>query len=135
MDITSIERSDTHCVYLDHPATGEPLCRDDNGEQFWIEVYGTDSDHYIEVDRELQEKNLERIRRTGNIDHLNVNQGEAQALALLSKTVKAWNLQLGADYPEYTPELGKQVFSNPACRFIKEKVEVAQRNRANFFGS
>jgi len=120
MDLSSLFASDTAEVTIKHPKTGEPL-------DMVVTVAGNASEEYRKVRTELAKRRIESTRS------ITVEELETSAMRLLVACVKGWKgIQMaGVDYP-YSAANAKELLSNPGYFWLKEQIETAVGDVANF---
>jgi len=120
MDLSSLFASDTAEITIKHPKTGEPL-------DMVVTVAGNASEDYRKVRTELAKRRIESTRS------ITVEELETSAMRLLVACVKGWKgIQMsGVEYP-YSTANAKELLSNPGYFWLKEQIETAVGDVANF---
>ena len=120
MDLSSLFASDTAEIIIKHPKTGEPL-------DMVVTVAGNASEDYRKVRTELAKRRIESTRS------ITVEELETSAMRLLVACVKSWKgIQMsGVEYP-YSAANAKELLSNPGYFWLKEQIETAVGDVANF---
>lgn len=117
-----VETTKVHLV----DAEGEKLF-DEEGNAAQIELFGKASKQYKQALSALNRKNIER---KGKPQPYSVNV-EDSIEVLVAVTKAAYNFDMG-DGPIDTPAKFKELYSDPTLFFIKETVQEALEDNANF---
>lgn len=132
MDIANIgTAADTAVVSLYDPRNGQTL-RNDDGSDMTITVYGAESPAHKAVVREQQDRRMARMSKTGKAV-ITAAEIETNALEVVVRSVKDWNITLGGEKPKATREAVEKVLTSYS--WIRAQVEEGIFNSANFFQS
>lgn len=119
-------KKDTFPLQLVHPATSEPLV-DDEGNKVIINVYGTASKEYRDAVRAMQNRALKRGKKQATVAEI---QEEGVEL-LVAVSESAENLELDGQ-PVSSPASFRSLYSNPEYSWVREQVDAAVGEVANF---
>lgn len=116
-------------LQLEHPATGAPL-------PIWITVQGPDSDAYTNATRELGRNNAERAAR-GKRVIMAEEEKEAWTVDFLALLTVTWRAGEGVTiggqpFPAFSKSAAKTLYSDRRFPWIREQINRAIGNRANF---
>lgn len=131
-DIASIKKPDeTADMTLLNPyeEVPTPLMLDDD-TPMTITVYGHDSAHYRQAQRDIKNKALADAQKKKKVDATTIEKIEESALNLVSKCIKSWNIRLGDEQPDCTPENIVKIFTE--YPWMKDQVDIFMHDRANF---
>lgn len=124
-NITSTKVVDTTRVHL-VDANDEKLY-DDKGNKVEIEIFGKASKQYRQALSALSRKN---VLRKGKTQSFEVNiEDNVELLVAISKT--SYNLEMDGVVVD-TPAAFKTLYSDPSLFFIKDAVQLALEDNANF---
>lgn len=124
-NITSTKVVDTTRVHL-VDANDEKLY-DDKGNKVEIEIFGKASKQYRQALSALSRKN---VLRKGKTQSFEVNiEDNVELLVAISKT--SYNLEMDGVVVD-TPAAFKALYSDPSLFFIKDAVQLALEDNANF---
>lgn len=118
---------DTAKIKLYHPVSGEILEHD--GQDFYVEVYGTHSKEYQSINRSDIDSVLAKVGKKGK-SKLSSEEMEQRLFEKIAKCVKSWFIIVGGKTPEPTQENIKKVLSE--YRWIFEQVEEGIYAKENF---
>lgn len=119
-------KTESILVELRHPVTDEPLLTDKK-EKVGIYVYGTASEQYRDAVSAMQRRALARGKKQVSVE---VMKDEAVAL-LVAVSEKALNLEY-AGKPVNSPESFRSLYADPQFSWLKEQVDTAVGETANF---
>ncbi len=110
-----------------HDTNDVPLFNND-GTPMTISVLGEDSAaavaaRYAQGNRQIHAGPRSKITAEG-ID--------ATGAAYLAKLCTSWNITMGGEKPPFSHDAAKALFANPKARFIRDQVDRAVADRANF---
>lgn len=108
---------------------GTPLFNDDDS-RMTIDVLGADSDVAVKA----RNQNSNRRMQQGSRVKITAEVLQADEAAYLAKLTTGWNIQLedGKEKTPFSREEVVRLYSNPKLAFIKEQVDMAIAERANF---
>lgn len=100
----------------------------DDGTPMTIGVIGLDSDEaskakHAQANRRMQQGPRAKVTSEGF---------EADAAAFLAKLTKRWNITMNKAKPDCTEAAARELYANPRLAFIREQVDAAIADRANF---
>jgi len=131
MDLSKLSAAnDTAKVDIYDPVSGEILT-DDDGSPMWVEVYGMDSKHYRQIDREITNRNIGRAQRAKGGLALTAEQLEANESERVIRCVKSWHVVFGGEALECTEANVRKVLD--AVPALREQIEAGIRDRSRFF--
>lgn len=119
-------KKDTFPLQLAHPVSGEPLV-DDEGNKVVINVFGTASKEYRDAVRAMQTRALKRGKKTASVAEI---QEEGVEL-LVAVSESAQNLELDGQSVG-SPASFRNLYSNPEYSWVREQVDAAVGEVANF---
>lgn len=130
-DLASLTASDYQpdvgfTVHLRGP--NEALLFNDDETPMTITVLGSDSEVAVRTRHGQQNRRLQQGTRI----KLTAEGLESDAAAYLAKLTIDWNITLGGQKPPLTEAAAVQLYSNPKLSFIREQVDAAISERANF---
>lgn len=114
-----------------HPSTGEPLKRNDTGEECWIEAHPSDGKRGAAIDAELLTRRLRR-RVQGTITANEVEKGTVAKLAMLTT---GWSLALLDGTPidvPYSEEDAIELYSMDNGRWLRNQLATFVGELGNF---
>jgi hypothetical protein len=106
---------------------GAPLFNDD-GTAMTIGVIGQDSEFAVAE----RKKNSNRILQQNGRVKRTAEGIEGENTAYLAKLSKRWNITMGGEKPEFSFEAVRALYADPKFSFIREQVDAAIGERANF---
>ena len=100
----------------------------DDGSPMTIGVIGLDSDEavrnrHLQANRRIQQGQRAKVTSEGF---------EADATVFLAKLTKRWNITMGGAKPDYSEATARELYGNSRLAFIREQVDGAIGERANF---
>lgn len=114
-----------------HSIEGAAMILEGTEEQAYIDVLSDDSRDAVAAQQENSNRHLSAMRGV----RLTSQQLEADAVEVLVKKTKGW-LLCGADGKKidvaFTEAAARELYSDPELAFIREQVQAASANRANF---
>lgn len=119
-------KSSTVVVELLNPADLQPL-------GYSIELYAPHTKEYKEVVYEQQNKRLEDMRANGNKSNalkLDVSKLEDDAIDLMARTTKSWDIKYGGVKPKLTVEKAREIYTD--VFWIRGQIEAAWNDSQNF---
>jgi hypothetical protein len=129
LDSIGIETETSFELILKHPKKNTPLV-DEGGQHGFIMLLGPDSAPARKAKRQSTQNALSRRNRDLDADEL-----EAQTTEYLVAITTGWHLVnfegKKIDY-EFSPSNARKLYSNPQMAWIREDVDRASANRANF---
>ena len=93
-----------------------------------ITVIGADSDIAVKARNAQQNRRLQQGVRA----KLTAEGLESDAAGYLAKLTVDWNVTMGGEKPACTYEAAVKIYSTPKLAFIREQVDAAIADRANF---
>jgi hypothetical protein len=119
-------------VFLDNPFTGDPML-DDEGNGYYIEILGGDSEKVFGALRNINDKRLERIQKTRRI----VTDSEASRLEDINTMAAAslsWYLPPidGAELT-FSEQNARRLYADLRFPWIMEQLEKVIGDRKRFF--
>lgn len=103
----------------------------DDGSAMTIGVLGADSDVGVKVRNANSNKRLAQgLRMKMTAEGL-----DSEGASYLAKLSVRWNITMAGEKPPFTYEAALRLYSNPRLAFIREKVDQAIGERANFLKS
>ena len=128
-DLTSDRESVGQTMEVRHPATGEVL-RFDDGRPFTIALVGKDSDRFLELQRNIQDKRIAAMTRTRQPVSAVIS--DRDDIELLVNATVSWDMVYGdAKSSQSTPVNFRSAYTK--CRWLKRQVDEFVGNTANFF--
>lgn len=100
----------------------------DDGSPMTLTVLGADSD----VAQKARNANQNRRLAQGPRVKITAEGLEADAAGYLAKLTVGWNITMGGTKPPFTPDAAAALYRNPRMAFIREQVDAAIADRANF---
>lgn len=126
MDLMDLKpKTDVVEVILKHPSTGDVLMND-NGNEMTVTVYAQYSKEYRAAMHEQQDKRLEKMQ--GKANRYSAAEIEKDAIELLSKITKEWDITYGGS----TPKLSKAKEIYTEVFWLRGQVEEALAQSADF---
>lgn len=131
MDLDAIDtNAGSFAVELMHPGTGAALL-DDQGNPITISVVGKYSDQYIKVQKAQQNRRLKAAGRKGL--KLTADELEAEANELIAACITGWSgIVIGGEVLEFSLGNARKLIANPKMAWVKEQLDVAIGDEANF---
>lgn len=129
MDLTTLDTrsaaNEGAVIEILHPITEQPV-----GVQ--IVILGADSDAYQTALRQQQDSRMRRLQRRNALS-LTLEEIEESQLDLLVACVKDWSgVVMAGKELACTPENVREVLAHPGLRWIREQIDRAIGDRANF---
>lgn len=112
---------------IEHPLTGEVM-KDEKGKPFTITLLGTDSKVYRNMQRDLQNSNLQKRMKGKSVELIPTDDAACEALASL---VVGWYIVKGGKPLDMTFDNAVELFMTVPS--IRDAVDVFIANRSNFF--
>lgn len=106
---------------------GAQLFNDDK-TAMTIGILGVDSDVAVRIKNQQSNRRLQQ----GPRGKVTAEALEADGASLLAKMTTRWNVTMGGQKPDCTYEAVLALYSNPKLAFIREQVDQAAAERANF---
>lgn len=106
---------------------GAPLMNDDD-TPMTIGVLGADSDLAIS----LRNKSSNRQIQQGARAKITAEGLQGEGITYLAKLSTRWNITLNDEKPTFSTDAVRALYADPKLAFIREQVDVAIANRANF---
>lgn len=106
---------------------GAQLFNDDE-TPMTIGILGADSDVAVKADNATSNRRLAQGSRL----KITAESLRSDRAAFLAKITTRWNITMGGEKPPFSPEAARALYANPKLSFIKDKVEAAHEDRANF---
>lgn len=107
---------------------GSQLFNDGDDTPMTIGVIGADSDEAIKARRSATNRRIQAGARA----KVTAEGMEAQDNGYLASLTKRWNITMGGTKPECTKAAALALYSNPQFAFIREQIDAAIGERANF---
>lgn len=112
------------------PAHGQPT-------PIFVRLLGRDSTAYQAKLREQQRRRTELLRRQGRKAVPDVDQMEAETIDLLVASTAGWRLERpvtlrGKPFPDFSPAAARELYSDDGFSWIRDQVDAAIADRANF---
>jgi len=122
--------NETAKIFFKNPNTDEML-KNENGENFYLEVYGADSEHYFKRKRHHEKSRLKTAakRRRGEVD---VDDIFDSAMELIVECVRDWNLMRDGQYVPCTKEEVRKVFEGKNGHLAYKLVDEFIHDEVNF---
>jgi hypothetical protein len=128
-DLTSDKEAVGQTMEVRHPATGEVL-RFDDGRPFIITLVGKDSDRFLELQRNIQDKRIAAMTRTRQPVSAVIS--DRDDIELLVNATVSWDMVYGdAKASQSSPANFRSAYTK--CRWLKRQVDEFVGNTANFF--
>lgn len=128
-DLTSEKESVGQVMEVRHPATGEVM-RFDDGRPFTITLVGKDSDRFLELQRNIQDKRVAAMTRTRQPVAAVIS--DRDEIELLVNATVTWDMLYG-DNGSSKPSPANFRTAYTKCRWLKRQVDEFVGNTANFF--
>lgn len=106
---------------------GSQLFNDD-GTPMTIGVIGADSDEAQRFQRNTTNRRIQAGARA----KVTAESIEAQGVNFLATLTKRWNITMDGGKPEFTKAAAAELYSNRTLAFVREQVDAAISERANF---
>lgn len=130
MDLNDLKpKSDTLQVILLHPATQEPILKEDKVEMS-ITVYLPHSAKYKEAAYEQVNRRLAKMQKKGKQTPFTAEEMENTGLELLAKVTKDWDIVLGGKKPKLDVPTAMDIYRS--FPWIKDQVEEGINDATNF---
>ena len=97
-----------------------------------VEVYGVESSTYKGIQREQQDRRMARIAKVGRAN-IPTAEIEANALELVTRCVKTWNIQLNGEMVPSDRTNIEEVLTK--FSWIRAQIEAGIFDTSNFFQS
>jgi hypothetical protein len=123
MDLMDLKpKSEVVEVMLLHPNTEEPLTNDD-GSEMCVCVYAQHSKEYRAAIHDQQDRRIKAMAKKGNTTAYSAADLERDALELLAKVTKEWDITYGGEKPKLTVGKAKEVYSD--VFWLRNQIEEA----------
>lgn len=130
MDLMDLKpKSDTVEVTIKHPNTLEPLTNED-GSEMTVVLHAQHSKEYRGVMHEQQDRRIKLMQKKGATTNYSAADIERDAIELLSKCTKEWNITYGGETPKLTPAKAKEVYTE--VFWLRSQVEEALTESLDF---
>lgn len=130
MDLMDLKpKSDIVEVTIKHPSTLEPLMNED-GSEMTVVLYAQHSKEYRGVMHEQQDRRIKLMQKKGATTNYTAADIERDAIELLSKCTKEWNITYGGETPKLTPAKAKEVYTE--VFWLRSQVEEALTESLDF---
>jgi IS4 transposase len=118
-------KSETVVVELLNPVDLQPLGAS-------IELYAPHTAEYKQVVYEQQNKRLKKMREKKNPNDLELDVAEMEydAIDLMARTTKSWDIKYGGVKPKLTVEKAREIYND--VFWIRNQVEAAWADTVNF---
>lgn len=118
-------KSETVVVELLNPVDLQPLGAS-------IELYAPHTAEYKKVVYEQQNKRLKKMREKKNPNDLELDVAEMEydAIDLMARTTKSWDIKYGGVKPKLTVEKAREIYND--VFWIRNQVEAAWADTVNF---
>ncbi len=116
---------------LRHPGTDEVL-KTEAGEPIGLTVLGTDSEPFVQKERELLNRRLNKVRAKQKADKITVEELDKEELAKLTACVVDFkNITIAGETLVFTPASATKLFSD--FPWIRRQVADFVAESSNFF--
>lgn len=134
MDLSTLSGGSGYTLELKHPATGEVLV-DDEGVTMTITVVGVDSDQFRKAERDFRIRAITLAKKEGGsmTPEEQADYAEKEMLNRLVACTVDMHIQLSGEIVSHSPTKTAEIYHD--YPWIKEQVEEAVNNRANFFAA
>lgn len=124
MDLSAFEVDDQPFpVEVVHPVSGKPI-------GLVIQVVGTDSAAYQNIQRKLQNRRLQKWQRNRSTK-MSAEQLEEEQLELLCSCIHSWTgMVVDGKEVEFSPDAAREILVR--FPFVREQIDEAIGDRANF---
>lgn len=130
MDLMDLKpKSDIVEVTIKHPSTFEPLMNED-GSEMTVVLYAQHSKEYRGVMHEQQDRRIKLMQKKGATTNYTAADIERDAIELLSKCTKEWNITYGGETPKLTPAKAKEIYTE--VFWLRSQVEEAMGDSLDF---
>lgn len=130
MDLMDLKpKSDLVEVMLLHPNTLETIFNDDKSEMT-ISIAAQHSREYKEAIYEQQDRRIKAMQSKGKTTTVSASDIEKDAIELLSKITKSWDITYGGEKPKLTLSKAKEVYSE--VFWLRNQVEEALLESVDF---
>jgi hypothetical protein len=111
-----------------HPTTNAVL-QDNEGNDMYIRFRGKDAKSYQAVVNKFTNDKFDKANRTRRLIGT-AEEALAEEIELLSLSATSWNILVGGEKPECTPQNVRQVLTS--LPWLREQAQAFVDNRANF---
>jgi len=130
MDLMDLKpKSDLVEVMLLHPNTLETIFNDDKSEMT-ISIAAQHSREYKEAIYEQQDRRIKAMQSKGKTTTVSASDIEKDAIDLLAKITKSWDITYGGEKPKLTLSKAKEVYSE--VFWLRNQVEEALLDSVDF---
>ena len=130
MDLMDLKpKSEVIEVLLLHPNTLEPILNDD-GSEMSISIYALHSKEYKQIVHDQQDRRIKVLQKKSNSAPYSASDLERDALELLAKATKEWDITYGGEKPKLTLGKAKEVYSE--VFWLRAQVEEALTESTDF---
>ena len=130
MDLMDLKpKYDTVEVVIKHPNSLEPLTNED-GSEMTVVLYAQHSKEYRGVMHEQQDRRIKLMQKKGATTNYSASDIERDAIELLSKCTKEWNITYGGETPKLTPAKAKEIYTE--VFWLRSQVEEALTESLDF---
>lgn len=130
MDLMDLKpKSDIIEVTIKHPNTLEPLTNED-GSEMTVTLHAQHSKEYRGVMHEQQDRRIKLMQKKGATTNYSAADIERDAIDLLSKCTKEWNITYGGETPKLTAAKAKEVYTE--VFWLRSQVEEALTESLDF---
>ena len=129
MDLMDLKpKSDVVEVLILHPKSGEVLLNDDETEMS-ITIFAQHAKEYRAAIHEQQDRRLKALQKKSNALYGSAEL-EKDAIDLLSKITKEWDITYGGEKPKLTLGKAKEIYTE--VFWIRSQIEEALNNSLDF---
>lgn len=130
MDLMDLKpKYDTVEVVIKHPNSLEPLTNED-GSEMTVVLYAQHSKEYRGVMHEQQDRRIKLMQKKGATTNYSAADIERDAIELLSKCTKEWNITYGGETPKLTATKAKEIYTE--VFWLRSQVEEALGDSLDF---